>query len=293
MRAFAAFALALAVFVSASSAQTQAPTAPGDAFSGKFFGAETIVSPAVAVQQHQALSAALNALAPQRPGVRDAYIVSLGGWSDHVFEQEAKSAADVLAQRFNAKGRTIVLTNGQGAANRAFPAATPTHFAATLGRLSQVMDRDEDILILYMTSHGNPDGSFAINEVGRFQYNLSPAYLKAALDQVGVKHRLIVISSCFSGAFVPLLMNDTTIIFTAAAHNRQSFGCQPERDWTYFGDAFINQTLRGGAPLAEAFEQAKVKITEWEVRDKFEPSWPIGSVGVKTQPIQQAMDRVN
>lgn len=290
MRAFAALALALAVFAGASSAQTQ-PSGPVDAFTGKFVGAETAVSPAIAAQQQQALAAALDGLSPQQAGVRDAYVISVGAWSDHVFEHEAKNAAEVLSKRFNAKGRTIVLTNGQGETSRAFPAATPTHFAATLGRLSQVMDKKEDILVLYMTSHGNPDGSFAVNEAGRFQYNLSPAYLKAALDQVGVAHRLIIISSCFSGAFVPSLMNETTIVFTAAAHNRQSFGCQPERDWTYFGDAFINQTLRNGVPLGDAFEQAKVKITEWETRDKFEPSWPIGSIGAKSQPILQAMDR--
>jgi hypothetical protein len=84
-------------------------------------------------------------------------------------------------------------------------------------------------------------------------------------------------------------MTDTSILFTAATYNKQSFGCQPERDWTYFGDAFINQTLRSGAPLLEAFDQAKAKIAEWEARDRFDPSWPMSAVGKDTGPILQAM----
>src|SRR5215208_126229 len=54
------------------------------------------------------------ALAPQRPGVADTYILSFGLWGPQsVFESEAKGAARVLEARFDARGRSIVRFNGK------------------------------------------------------------------------------------------------------------------------------------------------------------------------------------
>jgi hypothetical protein len=33
---------------------------------------------------------------------------------EHVFENEAEGAAEVLSARFGAQGRTLILSNGQG-----------------------------------------------------------------------------------------------------------------------------------------------------------------------------------
>jgi simple sugar transport system permease protein len=125
--------------------------------------------------------------------------------------------------------------------------------------------------------------------VYRTRFGLRPQYLREALDETGIKNRLVIVSSCFSGAFIPALANDTTIVLTAAAHDRTSFGCQPERDWTYFGEAFINQAMRQNRPLLDAFGTAKLLIESWEARDNVRPSLPNSSVGSQTQVIQSAM----
>lgn len=247
------------------------------------------VNPAQELSQFRHMEQAFAQLQPQRRGVVDTYVLSVAFWDEHVFQHEAEGAADVLAQRFNATGRTIVLSNGEGAGKpRTHGGARPSEFGAALARIGEVMDKDEDVLVLFMTSHGAQDGSVAVQEQFR-SYAIYPAVLRESLDQIGVKNRLVIVSSCFAGAFIPALQNDTTMVFTAAAHDRTSFGCVPENDWTYFGDAFLNQTLRQNRSLNDAFSMAKILIESWEARENIRPSLPQSSIGAQTQVIQGAM----
>jgi len=278
---FAAAVLALLIFA-APAASAQSGDAPRQL--------PIAISPKEELAQHQRMEAAFAALQPQRRGVVDTYVLSVGFWDDHVFESEAEGAASVLGARFNAQGRTLVLTNGEGPGTaRAHPGARPYQLASALGRLSQIMDKNEDVLVLFMTSHGNQDGSIAIQEQFRTRFALRPHFLREALDETGIRNRLVIVSSCFSGAFIPALAGDTTIVLTAAAHDRTSFGCQPEREWSYFGEAFINQAMRQNRPLLDAFGTAKLLIESWEARDNVRPSLPSMSVGSQTQVIQSAM----
>lgn len=189
------------------------------------------VNPAQELTQFRLMEQAFAQLQPQRHGVVDTYVLSVAFWDEHVFQHEAEGAADVLSQRFNAAGRTIVLSNGQGpTVERTHGGARPSEFGAALARIGEVMDKNEDVLVLYMTSHGSQDGSIAVQEQFR-NYAIYPAVLRESLDQIGVKNRLIIVSSCFSGAFLPALQSDNTIVFTAASYDRTSFGCVPENDW--------------------------------------------------------------
>ena len=247
------------------------------------------VDPAQELRQFKLLEQSFAQLAPQRHGVVDAYVLSVALWDEHVFQHEAEGAAEVLTQRFNATGRTIVLTNGQGpGVERTHPGARPSEFGAALARIGEVMDRNEDVLVLYITSHGAPDGSIVMQEQFR-NYALYPQVLRESLDQIGIKNRLVILSSCFAGAFIPALQNDTTMVFAAAAQDRTSFGCTPENDWTYFGDAFLNQTLRQNRTLPDAFDTAKVLIQSWEARENIRPSLPQSFIGPQTQAITGAM----
>lgn len=245
--------------------------------------------PAQELAQFRMLEQSFSQLAPQRRGVVDAYVLSAAFWDEHVFQHEAEGAADVLSQRFNATGRTIVLTNGAGMdAARTHPGARPSEFAAALGRIGEVMDKNEDVLVLYITTHGQSDGGAAVQEQFR-NYALYPAVLRQALDQVGIKNRLVIVSACFAGAFIPALQDDHTMVFAAAANDRTSFGCAPENEWTFFGDAFINQSLRQNRSLPDAFDTAKVLIQSWEARENIRPSLPQSFIGPQTQVIAAAM----
>lgn len=247
------------------------------------------LNPTQELKQYRLLEQSFAQLQPQRRGVVDAYVLSVALWDEHVFQNEAEGAAAVLSQRFNAGGRTIVLSNGKGAGvERTHAGARPSEVAAALARIGEVMDKDEDVLVLYLTSHGQQDGAIGVQDQFR-GYAIYPATLRDSLDQIGVKNRLVIVSACFAGAFIPALQNDTTIVFAAAAHDRTSFGCVPENDWTFFGDAFMNQTLRQNRSLPDAFNMAKVLIESWEARDNVRPSLPQSFVGSQTQAISAAM----
>ena len=108
---------------------------------------------------------------------------------------------------------------------------------------------------------------------------LTPQQVAATLDGEGIKNRVVIVSACFSGIFVPPLANDNSIVITAADAKHTSFGCAPERDWTYFGDAFFHQSLHPGADFENAFDHARVLIHGWEMMDHATPSNPQGSFG--------------
>ena len=113
------------------------------------------------------------------------------------------------------------------------------------------MDRDSDILILFLTSHGSPDG-LAIT-AGRRAETLAPSALAEMLDQTGVRHKVVIISACYSGVFIPRLANSDTLVITAADAGHASFGCEDNKaQWTYFGDALFNIAPQSGVEARTA-----------------------------------------
>jgi hypothetical protein len=103
------------------------------------------------------------------------------------------------------------------------------------------------------------------------------------LKALGIQNRLLLISACYAGVFVPLLGSDTTAIVTAASADRTSFGCRADMDWTFFGDALVNQALRKPQPLAVAAKEAQALIGGWESQGRLEPSQPQVMIGAGAQ----------
>jgi Peptidase C13 family len=228
--------------------------------------------------EHRRLTAALAGMAPQRPGVVDAYVLAVGLDSDPVFGREAREAGKVLSRRFDAAGRTLVLAGGDGRGGAALPMGSLHSLSLALARISELMDETEDVLILYSTSHGIPAG-ITYHDGDQGYGVLTPARLASLLGELGLRNRLLILSACFSGVFVPALWSDGTAVITAAAASRSSFGCSAENDWTFFGDAFVNRALRKPQPLAAASAEALRLVGEWEAARKYEPSYPQVSIG--------------
>ena len=108
---------------------------------------------------------------------------------------------------------------------------------------------------------------------------LTPQQVASTLDGAGIKNRVVIVSACYSGIFVPLLQNANSIVMTASDAKSTSFGCAPERDWTYFGDAFFRQSLHPGADFENAFDHARILIQGWELMDHAPASNPQGEFG--------------
>jgi hypothetical protein len=216
-------------------------------------------------------------LTPSHKGETEIYTLAIAGWADlDVFVKELNGALAAIASVLPIKGGTVRLVN-RGETMNTIPLANFHNFTAAVHAIGNIMDKDNDILILFMTSHGDRTG-FALQLPGSIT-ELTPRQVAAALDGDGIKNRVVIVSACYSGIFVPPLANANTIVMTAADAHHPSFGCAPERDWTYFGDAFFRQSLHPGADFKNAFGHARDLIYRWEMRDHAVPSNPQGSFG--------------
>lgn len=231
-----------------------------------------------ALAEHRRLSAVLAAVQPQRRGTVDAYVIVAALDSDPVFGREAREAARVLERRYGAAGRTILLAGSDGTAESGQPMGSPANLSLALARVAEVMNPAEDVLVLYTTSHGAPFGLY-YHDGDQGYGAVSPTRLWSQLSSLGIRNRLVLVSACYSGVFVPMLSSDTTAIVTAASAERSSFGCQADNDWTYFGDALVNRALRKPISLANAAKEARTTIAGWEAQEKLTPSEPQVSIG--------------
>lgn len=235
-------------------------------------------SPKWMLAEQRRMTKALAGLQPQRKGVVDAYVISVGLDSDPVFGREAREAGKVLSWRFGGDGRTIVLAGTNGSAPSDLPNGSITNLTLALARIAELMDPKEDVLILYSTSHGAKIGVVYHDADDGFGV-LGPSRFARILNELGIKNRLLIISACYSGVFVPALQSPTTALFTAASDSRPSFGCAADNDWTFFGDAMINHAFRKPQTLKAASDEARGLITQWESGGGVQASNPQVSIG--------------
>lgn len=260
-----------AVLIVAVAGNSSAQPAQPDMFGGAFGVMEIPLPARESARQAELLGQALANLQPQRPGVVDTYVMVASLWGEPVFEREATQAEAILREHLNADGRSIVLSAGIGGPTRNYPAASPSNISAALGKIGSIIDPNEDLVVLFVTSHGSEEGA-AIREAGRMQATLRPRHLRDLLQQAGIRQRVVIVSACFSGVFIAPIADPDTIVITAAAPNRSSFGCRPENEWTFFGDAYFNHAVRGGATMLAAFDQAKTLIERWETEQNLTPA---------------------
>jgi len=211
------------------------------------------------------------------PGAQTYFLGFAGVGEEHVFAEEIDLAARRLAERFDLEDRSLRLVNDQRDLEK-YPLASPRALKYALRALGRVMD-DDDVLFLVLSSHGWKDATIAVSNAGEDFEDLSARALARMLEDSGIRWRVIVISACYAGSFIKPLANDHTIIITAAARNRPSFGCGADRDLTYFGEAFWRDAFPGAASLREAFETARREITEREKDEGERPSHPQSSFG--------------
>jgi Peptidase C13 family len=212
---------------------------------------------------------------------RKVSVVSFGLFGDQsVFRSEATGAAQVVAARFASSSIDVQFNSKKGGA------ATIETLAKSLQAAGREMDAERDILFLILTSHGSRAG-LAV-KAGRLTETLTPSRLADMLARVGVRHKVVVISACYSGVFIPHLANPDVLVITAADADHASFGCEDRAKWTYFGDAFFNVALRQATSLKEAFVVARALVRKRELREHVEPSNPSMAGGAAVEPLLTA-----
>ncbi len=242
-------------------------------------GEELRLTEEVLDAQPRLMQEALDRLLPGRPGVPDIYFVGFAGdGGQGVFMRELLSVERLFAGRFGTAGRSLAMVNNPDTA-RDHPFATVSNLSRALRRVGEVMDRDEDILFLFLTSHGSANGELAVENGPLELAQVTPEKLRDMLAEAGIKWRVIVVSACFSGTYVEPLADDQTLIMTASDATHESFGCQNGADFTWFGRAYFDEALRRTRSFTGAFEMARETIRAREKEEGESPSNPRMAAG--------------
>ncbi len=229
--------------------------------------------------QSALLERALAALGEGRPGRPDFWFLGFGAYAgEAVFRREVEQVRDIVAAHFDTALRSLLLVNSRRTLAH-HPLANRSNLDYMLRRLGARMERDEDILFLFLTSHGREDGDLVVDFGELGLRDLPPADLRRMLDEAGIRWRVLVVSACFSGAFLPALQGPDTLIITAAAADRSSFGCAHANRWTYFGEAFFRDALPMSTGLEGAFDAARDAIDRREREEGKLPSRPQMALG--------------
>jgi len=237
-------------------------------------------SEAVLATQSFLLDHALSDLADERPGVRDLYFVGFAPYArEDVFRKDVEAAQHVMDERWDTSGRSVLLINNPQTLLTA-PFATITNLRETLNEIGAAIDADDDIVMIYLASHGSRDFHLSADLPPLSLVELTPPGLRQLLDDAGIKWRIVVVSACYSGGFIEPLKDDHTLVVTASRSDRTSFGCGQASESTFFGEAFFQKGMAGASSFKAAFDLAKVRIAERERTEGFsppsEPQWWIG-----------------
>lgn len=209
---------------------------------------------------------------PQSTAKVELYALTVGGdGRQSVFLREADYVAELLGKRFGALGVARLVNHRDHIADR--PLATRESLARTLRTLAE-RSGPEDVLFIYLTSHGSQDHQFVLDMPGMRLDDLPAAELATLLEPLKDRYKVLVISACYSGGFIPPLKDDKTLIMTAARSDRVSFGCSEEADFTYFGRALFAEALSSTDDLQKAFAMASDSVARREKEEDFEPSEP-------------------
>ncbi|WP_222834224.1 C13 family peptidase [Pseudomonas sp. SC3(2021)] len=221
--------------------------------------------------QGRLLDDALAAIPASTPAV-ELYTLTLGGdGKQSVFLRESDYVANMLNTRFGAYGQIRLVNHRDHLGDR--PMATRENLRRAAQALAE-RSGPEDLLFIYLTSHGTAEHELVLDQPRMELADLPADELAAVLAPLKNRDKIIVISSCYSGGFIPALKDEHTLIMTASRADRVSFGCSEEANFTYFGDALFAQALNQTDDLEQAFKLARATVAERELADNFEASEP-------------------
>lgn len=232
--------------------------------------------------KHPELRGLPEKIRPGTPGVTDVFFLGFAGDAGQgVFMRETLYAKKLFERQYDAQDRAFALVNHNSTDGR-IPHANIDNLGAMLIALGQAMD-DEDVLFLYLTSHGSKEHELVI-EMPPHDYRwLSAPTLRRLLDASGIRYRILVVSACYSGGFVPALRGPATAVATAADAFNTSFGCSDANAFTWYGKALFERQMSQGTPIMTALQEARNIVREMEADAGYKHSNPQLEVGDEIQ----------
>jgi hypothetical protein len=221
----------------------------------------------------------LGQILPGRTNKIDLYFLGFAGNGDEpIFANEVRFAEKRIAERYSTDGRSAVLTSSIHNVDSQ-PLANTQNLFRSISDIGEKMDAEDDILFLFLSSHGWNDATLQVSLGDLPLKNLRGSDLRAALDAAGIRWRIIVISGCYTGSFIEPLKTRRTVVMTAASAENVSYGCEPDNDMTDFGRALFEDAIGSGDGLLEDFRKARSIIAKREKLQALTPSRPQTYVG--------------
>ena len=236
---------------------------------------------------------ALAGLARQRAGVTDLYFVGVAGDAEEEpLLHDVQFVRSLFDRRFDTAGRSLALINHPSTVDRT-PIADAHNLRDVLHGLAKVMNPDEDVLFLFLSSHGTADQELWIDFWPLWLNNLPAEELKSALDDAGIKWRIIFISSCYSGGFIDALRDDFSLILSDAGSDGLSYFGDPGQ-LSMFVDSYFDHALRDGFSFLDAYPLAVEQVRRLEreagIADLSKPQMFVGSaIGAKLLQLERRL----
>jgi hypothetical protein len=175
-----------------------------------------------------------------------------GDDSINAFDNARKTLKDMFVRQGIRDENVRQLSRRQSEQTGDVKASSATALKDQLASLNVV---DGDVCLAFMTSHGSRDGFYL-----RGQATLSPKKYAEILDQTcGTRPTVVLVSACYSGVFIkePTMLKDNRVILTAARHDRTSFGCGAENQYTYWDNCLIDHL-----PTAKTWNELYTSVAQ-------------------------------
>ena len=251
---------------------------------------EPLLKPPPPQAQRRALIASVSRMDRGNAAGGDVYFVGFAGFGEQkVFRKEAELAQRVFGARYATGSRSLLLVNDIHD-RRTYALATFDNLRTAVDAIGRRMHRDRDTLVLMLTSHGNDEDGVAITNGKMPEDALSPKDVRRILDEAHIRWRIVIVSACYSGIFIPVLKTDSTLVMTAADAHHSSFGCDDSRDLTYFGEALLQDALPHACSLPAAYADLDRIIRQRETDEGEIHSNPKLFVGSEVQPKLRQLD---
>lgn len=157
--------------------------------------------------------------------------------------------------------------------------AAPVSAETVVQEAAAVAARGQRGCLIYVTSHGSPDGV-----VFGPEHAVAPAGMTRLVDGLcDNRPTVVVISACYSGVFLDALSGPNRMVMTAARRDRASFGCSEEATYPYFDGCVLESLPTAGDFIALA-NAARACIARREVEEGLTPaSEPQVRIGANMQ----------
>ncbi|MGH1369255.1 MAG: C13 family peptidase [Maritimibacter sp.] len=192
---------------------------------------------------------------------QNTYLYTEALYEDPVFKNDVDSFSKTIAQHMARPSAAYKF------GTKGLPRSTGNAGFAALTDLAQKAQDGDDLVIAMFTSHGQKD-MLAYKEPGKQYRAITAQMLKSRLAPLQNDKQVIIIQACFSGSLIDDLASPNRIILTAAAQDRSSFGCRPDRHNTWFIQA-LNASIAQGGSWQEIAKRTQSIIRGWEIKRGF------------------------